>query len=59
MLDTRSAVILQFADLFAHLMGRNIVRPFLDFTVSAKAVGKGRPRIRVCTCLYAGKNAGI
>lgn len=45
MLDTCTAVIRQFADLFAHLMGRNIVRPFLDFTVCAKAVGKGRPRI--------------
>lgn len=45
MLDTCSAVIRQFADLFAHLVGLNIVRPFLDFTVYVKAVGKGRPRL--------------
>lgn len=45
MLDTFIDVMRQFADLFAHLMGRNIVRPFLDFTVYAKAVGKGRPRL--------------
>lgn len=45
MLDTCADVMRQFADLFAHLMGRNIVRPVLDFTVSAKAVGKGRPRL--------------
>lgn len=45
MLDTRSAVVRQFADLFAHLVGLNIVRPFLDFTVYAKAVGKARPRV--------------
>ena len=45
MLDTCADVMRQFADLFAHLMGRNIVRPVLDFTVCAKAVGKGRPRL--------------
>lgn len=45
MLDSCSAVDQQFADLFAHLMGLNIVRPFLDFTVYAKAVGKARPRV--------------
>lgn len=45
MLDTRSAVVRQFADLFARLMGLNVVRPFLDFTVYAKAVGKARPRV--------------
>lgn len=45
MLDTRTAVVRQFVDLFAHLMGLNIVRPFLDFTVYAKAVGKARPRV--------------
>lgn len=45
MLDSRSDVDRQFADLFARLMGLNIVRPFLDFTVYAKAVGKGRPRV--------------
>ena len=45
MLDTRSVVDRQFADLFARLMGLNVVRPFLDFTVYAKAVGKGRPRL--------------
>ena len=45
MLDTRSVVDRQFADLFARLMGLNIVRPFLDFTVYAKAVGKARPRV--------------
>lgn len=45
MLDTRSVVDRQFADLFARLMGLNVVRPFLDFTVCAKAVGKGRPRL--------------
>lgn len=28
MLDTHSVVVRQFADLFAHLMGLNIVRPF-------------------------------
>lgn len=45
MLDTRAVVDQQFSDLFTHLMGLNIVRPFLDFTVCAKAVGKGRPRL--------------
>lgn len=45
MLDTRTVVVRQFADLFARLTGPNVVRPFLDFTVYAKAVGKGRPRV--------------
>lgn len=45
MLDIRAVIDQHFSDLFAHLMGRNIVRPFLDFTVCAKAVGKGRPRL--------------
>lgn len=45
MLDTCTVVVRQFVDLFAHLMGLNIVRPFLDFTVYAKAVGKARPRV--------------
>lgn len=45
MLDISSAVDRQFVDLFARLMGLNVVRPFLDFTVYAKAVGKARPRV--------------
>lgn len=45
MLDTCAVVDQQFSDLFAHLIGLNIVRPFLDFTVYAKAVGKARPRV--------------